>query len=36
MSAPGEHKTIPARIPDYAQEIGWRFAPRDEAEWRRG
>jgi hypothetical protein len=28
MPAPGEHKTIQARILAYAQEIGWRFGNR--------
>ena len=36
MSKPGEHKTVQARILKYAQEIGWRFVPREEAEVRRG
>lgn len=36
MSAPGEHKTVQACILHYAQEIGWRYVPRDEAERRRG
>jgi type I restriction enzyme, R subunit len=36
MSAPGEHKTVQARILAYAQEIGWMYVPRDEAERRRG
>lgn len=36
MPAPGEHKTVQARILHYAQEIGWRFVPRTEAEARRG
>ena len=26
------HKTVQAPILKYAQEIGWRFVPRDEAE----
>lgn len=33
---PGEHKTVQARILKYAQEIGWTFVTRDEAEARRG
>jgi type I restriction enzyme R subunit len=33
---PGEHKTVQARILAYAQEIGWTFVPRDQAEQRRG
>jgi hypothetical protein len=24
MPAPGEHKTAQARLPSYAQEVGWR------------
>ena len=36
MPAPGEHKTVQTRILTYAQEIGWRFVPRAEAEARRG
>ena len=36
MSKPGEHKTVQVRILAYAQEIGWRFVPRAEAEKRRG
>jgi hypothetical protein len=36
MPAPGEHKTVQARILAYAQEIGWRYVPRAEAEARRG
>src|SRR6267154_4079156 len=36
MPAPGEHKTVQARILKYAQEIGWTFVPRAEAETRRG
>ena len=36
MPAPGEHKTVQARILAYAQEIGWTFVPRDGAERRRG
>src|SRR2546428_13541109 len=36
MPAPGEHKTVQARILKYAQEIGWKFVPRAEAEARRG
>ena len=27
MRAPGEHKTVQARILAYAQEIGWRCVP---------
>jgi len=33
---PGEHKTVQARILTYAQEIGWTYVPRGEAEKRRG
>ena len=33
---PGEHKTVQARILKYAEEIGWRVVPREEAEIRRG
>lgn len=36
MPKPGEHKTVQARILQYAQEIGWTFVPRLEAEKRRG
>jgi len=36
MATPGEHKTVQARILAYAQEIGWTFVPRGEAERRRG
>ena len=36
MPAPGEHKTVQARILAYAQEIGWRYVSRAEAEARRG
>jgi len=36
MSVPGEHKTVQARILKYAQDIGWKFVPRVEAEGRRG
>lgn len=36
MTKPSEHKTVQARILHYAQEIGWRYVPRDEAEARRG
>jgi type I restriction enzyme R subunit len=35
MPIPGEHKTVQARILAYAQEIGWRYVPRAEAEARR-
>jgi type I restriction enzyme R subunit len=36
MPAPSEHKTVQARILAYAQEIGWTYVPRAEAEKRRG
>ena len=36
MPKPGEHKTVQSRILTYAQEIGWTFVPRGEAEMRRG
>jgi type I restriction enzyme R subunit len=36
MPAPGEHKTVQARILAYAQEIGWTYVSREEAERRRG
>src|SRR5947199_9812155 len=36
MPSPGEHKTVQARILAYAQEIGWEYVPRGEAERRRG
>ena len=36
MSKPTEHKTVQARILAYAQEIGWTFVSREEAERRRG
>jgi type I restriction enzyme R subunit len=36
MVKPGEHKTVQLRILAYAQEIGWTYVPRDEAERRRG
>lgn len=36
MPKPGEHKTVQDRILTYAQEIGWTFVPRSEAEARRG
>lgn len=36
MTKPTEHKTVQARILAYAQEIGWRFVSRAEAEARRG
>jgi type I restriction enzyme, R subunit len=36
MPTAGEHKTVQARILKYAQEIGWTYVPREEAERRRG
>ncbi|HEX5242116.1 MAG TPA: HsdR family type I site-specific deoxyribonuclease [Tepidisphaeraceae bacterium] len=33
---PTEHKTVQARILSYAQEIGWTYVPREEAQRRRG
>ncbi|MCH8262747.1 MAG: HsdR family type I site-specific deoxyribonuclease [Proteobacteria bacterium] len=36
MVKPGEHKTVQARILEYADEIGWSFVSRGEAEQRRG
>jgi len=36
MPTPGEHKTVQARILEYAEAIGWRLASREEAERRRG
>jgi type I restriction enzyme R subunit len=35
MPTPSEHKTVQARILAYAQEIGWTFVSREEAEQRR-
>lgn len=35
MPRPGEHKTVQARILKYAQDIGWTFVSRKEAERRR-
>src|SRR4051794_22793444 len=35
MPKPGEHKTVQARILAYAQELGWTFVTRAEAERRR-
>ncbi len=32
MPKPTEHKTVQARILQYAQEIGWTFVPRAEDE----
>jgi type I restriction enzyme, R subunit len=36
MTKPVEHKTVQARILEYAREVGWTFVPRGEAELRRG
>ena len=36
MPSPNEHKTVQARILAFAQEIGWAFVQRGEAERRRG
>ncbi len=36
MATPSEQKTVQSRILHYAQEIGWSFVPREEAESRRG
>jgi len=36
MSKPGEHKTVQARILEYAEAVGWTFVSREEAEQRRG
>ena len=36
MPAPGEYKTVQSRILKYAQEIGWTYVSRAEAEARRG
>ena len=36
MPTPSEHKTVQARILEYAQAIGWTFVSRKEAEQRRG
>lgn len=36
MSTPTEHKTVQARILAYAQELGWVYVSRKEAEERRG
>jgi len=35
MPTPGEHKTVQARILEYAEAIGWTFVSREEAEQRR-
>src|SRR5262249_19988918 len=36
MPTPGEHKTVQARILEYARAIGWTYVPRTEAQGRRG
>ena len=36
MPTPGEHKTVQARILEYAEAIGWTPVSREEAERRRG
>lgn len=36
MPTPGEHKTVQARILEYAEAIGWTPVSREEAEQRRG
>ncbi len=36
MPTPSEHKTVQARILEYAEAIGWIVVPREEAEKRRG
>ena len=36
MPTPSEHKTVQTRILTYAQNVGWAFVPREEAEQRRG
>ena len=36
MPTPGEQKTVQSRILKYAQDIGWTFVHREEAEARRG
>src|SRR6266508_3869560 len=36
MPPPAEHKTVQARVLKYAQEIGWKFVSRAEAEAQRG
>ncbi|TAE75869.1 MAG: HsdR family type I site-specific deoxyribonuclease [Verrucomicrobia bacterium] len=36
MSKPTEHKTVQARILEYAEAIGWTLVSREEAEKRRG
>ena len=36
MPKPGEHKTVQARILEYAEAIGWTFVSCEKAEQRRG
>ncbi|MCF8198956.1 MAG: HsdR family type I site-specific deoxyribonuclease [Sulfuritalea sp.] len=36
MPTPGEHKTVQARILEYAEDIGWTLVSHEEAEQRRG
>ena len=36
MPTPGEHKTVQARILEYAEAIGWTIVSREAAEKRRG
>jgi type I restriction enzyme R subunit len=36
LTTPGEHKTVQARILEYAEAIGWTVVSREEAEQRRG
>lgn len=36
MTTPSEHKTVQARIIEYAEAIGWTFVSREEAEQQRG
>ncbi|QNI73792.1 type I restriction endonuclease subunit R [Synechococcus sp. NOUM97013] len=36
MPTPGEHKTVQARILEYAEATGWSIVSREEAEQRRG
>lgn len=36
MIKPGEHKTVQARILQYAQDVGWTYVRRTDAETRRG
>ena len=36
MPTPSEHKTVQARILEYAEAIGWTFVSSEEAEQRRG